>query len=53
MRRCNIKRLRAIAIGAVVLYHTGQSAFSGGYIGVDVFSVISGFLITSIIAKEK
>jgi peptidoglycan/LPS O-acetylase OafA/YrhL len=50
--RPEIDGLRAIAVGAVVLYHLGFSSFSGGYVGVDVFFVISGFLITSIINNE-
>ncbi|HPU13536.1 MAG TPA: acyltransferase family protein [Aeromicrobium sp.] len=49
--RPEIQGLRAIAVSAVVLYHLGLSAFSGGYVGVDVFFVISGFLITSHIAR--
>lgn len=47
-----IDGLRAIAVMLVVLFHVGFSTFSGGYVGVDVFFVISGFLITRLITDE-
>ncbi len=50
--RPDIDGLRAVAVLSVVLYHVGSSLFSGGYVGVDVFFVISGYLITTIIVKE-
>ena len=51
--RKEIDGLRALAVIPVILFHGGLEWFSGGYIGVDVFFVISGYLITSIILKEK
>lgn len=45
--RSDIQGLRALAIGLVVLYHLWPNRLTGGYVGVDVFFVISGFLITS------
>ena len=47
--RPEIDGLRAISILGVVLFHFDFQFFSGGYLGVDVFIVISGFLITSFI----
>ena len=51
--RPEIDGLRAIAVIPVILFHAGFELFSGGFVGVDVFFVISGYLITSIIIKEK
>ena len=45
--------LRALAVTLVVLYHLTPGALVGGYIGVDVFFVISGFLITGLLLREK
>jgi peptidoglycan/LPS O-acetylase OafA/YrhL len=50
--RPDIEGLRAIAIGAVLLFHAGVSWAEGGFIGVDVFFVISGFLITGLLVRE-
>ena len=50
--RADIDGLRALAIVPVVLYHYGIPGVTGGFVGVDVFFVISGYLITGIIAAE-
>ncbi len=50
--RAEIDGLRAIAVVSVILFHAGFSLFRGGFVGVDVFFVISGFLITTIIISE-
>ena len=50
--RPEIDGLRALAVIPVILFHAGFTAFDGGYVGVDVFFVISGFLITRIILNE-
>ncbi len=51
--RPEIDGLRAIAVIPVILFHAGFEQFSGGFVGVDVFFVISGYLITTIILSEK
>ena len=50
--RREIDGLRAVAVLPVILFHAGFPWFSGGFVGVDVFFVISGYLITTILLKE-
>lgn len=51
--RSDIDGLRALAVIAVVLFHLGVPVFQGGYVGVDIFFVISGYLITKLLVTEK
>lgn len=50
--RNDIDGLRAVAVSIIVLFHFGVSSLSGGFVGVDVFFVISGFLITKLILED-
>ncbi|PJN92674.1 acyltransferase, partial [Amaricoccus sp. HAR-UPW-R2A-40] len=50
--RREVDGLRTIAVLPVILFHGGFAAFSGGFVGVDVFFVISGYLITFLIIDE-
>ncbi len=51
--RKEIDGLRAVAVVPVILFHAGVGAFAGGFVGVDVFFVISGYLITTLILAER
>ena len=50
--RAEIDGLRAIAVLLVIFFHADIQAFAGGFIGVDVFFVISGYLITTIVIND-
>ena len=50
--RADIDGLRAVAVLSVLAFHIGLSRFRGGFVGVDVFFVISGYLIGSLVYKE-
>jgi SGNH domain (fused to AT3 domains) len=50
--RADVEGLRAVAILAVLLYHAGLRPAAGGYVGVDAFYVVSGFLITGLVWDE-
>ena len=50
--RADIDGLRAVAVFAVVLFHTFPKVFPGGFIGVDIFFVISGFVISTVLFKS-
>ena len=50
--RAEIDGLRALAVIPVILFHAGFELFSGGFVGVDVFFVISGYLITTILIED-
>ncbi len=50
-RRTDIQVMRGVAVLAVILFHSRETSFSAGYLGVDVFFVISGFVVTPLIAR--
>ena len=52
-KRADIEGLRAVAVCLVLLYHLRVQPFGGGYVGVDAFFVVSGFLITGLMLREK
>ena len=50
--RPHLDGLRAVAVYLVVFYHAGSAPFSGGFVGVDVFFVLSGFLVTQLLLRD-
>ncbi len=52
-RNRGLDGVRALAVGAVVAFHAGQTWAPGGYLGVDSFFVLSGFLITALLLRER
>jgi peptidoglycan/LPS O-acetylase OafA/YrhL len=50
--RPDVEGLRAVAVVAVILFHTKLASFTGGFVGVDVFYVISGFVITGVLLRK-
>ncbi len=50
--RAHLDGLRAVAVYLVVAFHAGISAFTGGYVGVDVFFVLSGYLVTQVLLRD-
>ncbi len=50
--RAEIDGLRALAVVPVIMFHAGFELFSGGFVGVDVFFVISGYLISTILIED-
>ena len=50
--RAEIDGLRALAVLPVIFFHAGYELFAGGFIGVDIFFVISGYLITTILIED-
>jgi len=51
--RSDLQDLRAVAVALVVLAHAKVSGFAGGFVGVDVFFVLSGFLMTGLLVEER
>ena len=51
--RKDIQALRALAVGSVVAYHAGLPVFNSGFVGVDIFFVISGYLIIGLLVRER